>query len=89
MNIGWLDNEEACLARIEQSASEGRCIAWIRNSIDDAVRIYRQLLARGAIPAEKISLFHSRFAFMTVSELRRKPYRTSARTTARSGRVGC
>ena len=63
VNIGWLDNEEACLARIEQSASEGRCIAWIRNSIDDAVRIYRQLLARGAIPAEKISLFHSRFAF--------------------------
>ncbi|PXI13230.1 CRISPR-associated helicase Cas3' [Klebsiella pneumoniae] len=63
VNIGWLNNEEACLARIEQSASEGRCIAWIRNSIDDAVRIYRQLLARGAIPAEKISLFHSRFAF--------------------------
>ena len=53
VNIGWLNNEEACLARIEQSASEGRCIAWIRNSIDDAVRIYRQLLARGAIPAEK------------------------------------
>ncbi|EPT4466825.1 CRISPR-associated helicase Cas3' [Klebsiella aerogenes] len=82
VDIGWLDNEEACLARIEQSASEGRCIAWIRNSIDDAVRIYRQLLARGVIPAEKISLFHSRFAFYDRQ-------RIETETLSQFGKRGC
>ncbi len=37
--------------------------AWIRNSVDDAIKVYRQLLARGVISASSLSLFHSRFAF--------------------------
>ncbi len=40
-----------------------QCIAWIRNSVDDAIKVHRQLLARGVIPASSLSLFHSRFAF--------------------------
>ncbi|VED47244.1 helicase Cas3 [Raoultella terrigena] len=63
VDIGWLHCEQSCLDHIEKAASRGKCITWIRNSVDDAIRIYRQLLARGVIPAENLSLFHSRFAF--------------------------
>lgn len=63
MSVGWLHSEQECIARIESAVSQGKCIAWIRNSVDDAIKVYRQLLARGVIPASSLSLFHSRFAF--------------------------
>lgn len=63
VGVSWLYSEIDCIERIEQAVRQGRCVAWIRNSVDDAIRIYRQLLARGMIPADNLSLFHSRFAF--------------------------
>lgn len=63
VNVVWLYSESDCIERIEQAVRQGQCVVWIRNSVDDAIRIYRQLLARSAIPAEDLALFHSRFAF--------------------------
>lgn len=63
VNVGWLDSEQACIERIEQSVRNGKCIAWIRNSVDDAIRIYRQLFSRGIVSPENLTLFHSRFVF--------------------------
>ncbi|SQJ38278.1 helicase [Salmonella enterica] len=42
---------------------KGNCIAWIRNSVDDAIRIYRQLQLSKVVATENLLLFHSRFAF--------------------------
>lgn len=36
---------------------------WIRNSVDDAIRIYRQLQLSKVVVTENLLLFHSRFAF--------------------------
>lgn len=63
VKVGWLDSEEICIARIHEAVNNGKCIAWIRNSVDDAIRIYRQLLAHRTVLPENILLFHSRFAF--------------------------
>ncbi|HAT7513060.1 TPA: CRISPR-associated helicase Cas3' [Kluyvera ascorbata] len=63
VNVGWIHNEQACIERIGQAVLHGRCIAWIRNSVDDAVRIYRQLVSQGVVSPENLTLFHSRFAF--------------------------
>lgn len=63
VSVGWLHSEQECIARIESAVSQGKCIARIRNSVDDAIKVHRQLLARGVIPASSLSLFHSRFAF--------------------------
>lgn len=63
VGIRWLHDESACLAQVEQAVRAGKCIAWIRNSVDDAINMYRQLLARGVVPAQDLLLFHSRFAF--------------------------
>ncbi|EKK5266964.1 CRISPR-associated helicase Cas3' [Cronobacter dublinensis] len=64
VGIGWMADEAACLDKIERVAREGGCIGWIRNSVDDAVNSYRELIRRGNIPEENIILFHSRFAFI-------------------------
>ncbi len=64
VSIGWMEEEAACLNKIEKVAAEGGCIGWIRNSVDDAVRSYRELIRSGNIPEENIILFHSRFAFI-------------------------
>lgn len=63
VKVNWTHGEQECLERIEQAIGQGKCIAWIRNSVDDAIRIYRQLLTRGVVPSESLLLFHSRFAF--------------------------
>lgn len=63
VGVSWLYSEPDCIERIEQAVSQGKCVAWIRNSVDDAIRIYRQLFSRAVIPAKNLSLFHSRFAF--------------------------
>lgn len=63
VNVGWIHNEQDCIERIGQAVLHGRCIAWIRNSVDDAVRIYRLLVSQGIVAPEDLTLFHSRFAF--------------------------
>lgn len=63
VKVGWLCSEQSCIERIEQAVRNGRCIAWIRNSVDDAISIYRQLIFRGVVLPENLTLFHSRFSF--------------------------
>lgn len=63
VHVGWLNSEQMCIERIEHAVLNGRCIAWIRNSVDDAIHIYRQLSYRGIVSPENLTLFHSRFAF--------------------------
>lgn len=64
VNIAWLHDELACIAHIETAVSEGRCIAWIRNSVDDAIHAFHQLLANPRVVTDNLILFHSRFAFL-------------------------
>ncbi len=43
------------------SVEAGECVAWVRNTVDDAIRAYEQLCQRHPDP-ERCLLFHSRFA---------------------------
>lgn len=63
VSVGWMEDEEACLAAIQKAVEQGQCVAWIRNSVDDAIKSYRALRDAVPIPEEDILLFHSRFAF--------------------------
>lgn len=51
-------DQDAALARIRAAAEAGGCIAWIRNSVDDAVEGAAALRAACLDP----DLFHARFA---------------------------
>ncbi|WMY75230.1 CRISPR-associated helicase Cas3' [Buttiauxella selenatireducens] len=64
VGVAWLTQAEQAVELIEQAVNDGQCICWIRNTVDEAVEVYRQLNERGNIPAENLLLFHSRFAFV-------------------------
>jgi len=67
--VTWLAEIPQAIELIESSAGEGQCLCWIRNTVDDATEVYRQLLHRGNIPPENLLLFHSRFAFTDRMEI--------------------
>ena len=54
--LGSLDE---VIAKIHQAADEGLCVCWIRNTVKAAWQSYQDLLDSG-IPADRLSLFHSR-----------------------------
>ncbi|GAB2883166.1 CRISPR-associated helicase/endonuclease Cas3 [Microvirgula curvata] len=58
--VQLFDNKAAVLDLIAEEAAAGRCVCWIRNTVDDARQGFAALQAR--LPAENLHLFHSRFA---------------------------
>ncbi|XKE45304.1 CRISPR-associated helicase Cas3' [Halomonas organivorans] len=61
--IDWLASEEQALDSVMASVEAGECVAWVRNTVDDAIRAYEQLCQRHPDP-ERCLLFHSRFAMV-------------------------
>ncbi len=60
VNIQTLTAEEEADALILRWTGEGKAVCWIRNTVEDARRAYTRL--RGSIDADRLRLFHSRFA---------------------------
>lgn len=61
VGIDWLTTEDQALDTVMAAVEAGECVAWVRNTVDDAIRAYEQLRARHPDP-ERCLLFHSRFA---------------------------
>lgn len=61
--INWLTERQQGIEIIKQAVSAGRCIAWVINSVDDAIAVYQQLRQVDWLPPQDLLLFHSRFAF--------------------------
>ena len=55
----YLSTRDEVVEKIRQALAEGRCVAWIRNTVADALEAY-QLFAPH-VPPEKLLLFHARF----------------------------
>ncbi|KAA3605190.1 MAG: CRISPR-associated helicase Cas3' [Planctomycetota bacterium] len=60
VEVERFDLEDDVVARIVATAEEGRCVAWIRNTVDDAMEAWQMLRAR--LGADRVILFHARFA---------------------------
>ncbi|CBL44341.1 predicted CRISPR-associated helicase Cas3 [gamma proteobacterium HdN1] len=52
--------EEDAVALIVEQARIGRCVCWIRNTVDDARSAHR--LLSDSVPEANLTLFHSRYA---------------------------
>jgi len=63
VDIDWLTSEEQALETVMAAVEAGECVAWVRNTVDDAIRAYEQLCQRHPDP-ERCLLFHSRFAMV-------------------------
>ncbi|RUR93944.1 CRISPR-associated helicase/endonuclease Cas3 [Pectobacterium versatile] len=62
VKISWLTERVQGIERVQAAVAAGQSICWIRNTVDDAIAVYRQLIEAG-IAEENMLLFHSRFAF--------------------------
>ncbi|TCV88374.1 MULTISPECIES: CRISPR-associated helicase Cas3' [Methylomonas] len=63
VNVQRLNGEDLVLAKVRKAAEQGQCVCWIRNTVKSAWQAYQNLLNSG-IQAERLSLFHSRFAMI-------------------------
>ena len=59
VQVHALHDETAALEMIIEQARSGQCIAWIRNTVEDARRAHRLLSEH--LPSEHLQLFHSRY----------------------------
>lgn len=60
VRVQMLYREEDVMTLIVDQVNQGHCIAWIRNTVDDARRAFQALMQR--VPKEHLLLFHSRYA---------------------------
>lgn len=60
VQVRMLCEEAAVLALLVERARAGQCIAWIRNTVEDARRAHRLLME--LLPEDSLLLFHSRYA---------------------------
>ncbi|MGS2744872.1 CRISPR-associated helicase Cas3' [Halomonas sp. LS-001] len=63
VEVDWLTEEEQAIDTVMESVDAGECIAWVRNTVDDAIRAFETIAARHPQP-ERCLLFHSRFAMI-------------------------
>lgn len=60
VQLRYLSDQQQLYADIIAALEQGQCVGWIRNSVSDAMAAYAHLAQH--VPAEKITLFHARFA---------------------------
>ena len=61
--VMWLADEQTALDVVMAAVERGESVAWVRNTVDDAIRAYE--VVRGAHPdPERCTLFHARYAMI-------------------------
>lgn len=58
--VRYLCDRREVIAGIVAALRQGQCVAWIRNTVGDALQAHAEMA--GQWPAERITLFHARFA---------------------------
>jgi CRISPR-associated endonuclease/helicase Cas3 len=64
VTVQWLTELDSARELIHRAVENGQCVCWIRNTVDEATDVYRQLRDSGLILPQNLLLFHSRFAFV-------------------------
>jgi CRISPR-associated endonuclease/helicase Cas3 len=60
VQVHYEADDEKVFSHIYAALQQGQCVGWIRNTVADAMDAYERISQ--TIPAEKITLFHARFA---------------------------
>jgi len=62
ITFSFIHTFDDAISTICTSYTKGRCICWIRNTVDDAIDAYTAV--KHALPDAHIILFHARYAFV-------------------------
>ncbi|MCK9169539.1 MAG: CRISPR-associated helicase Cas3' [Treponema sp.] len=68
VSVSFFHENNDVLDFITKSAASGKCICWIRNTVNDVRQSYCELIHAG-IPENTITVFHSRYAMIDRSRI--------------------
>lgn len=60
LTVRYVCDEAQIVAAVEAALASGKCVCWMRNTVADALAAYTKF--QGRLPADKLTLFHARFA---------------------------
>ncbi|MFZ5584670.1 MAG: CRISPR-associated helicase Cas3' [Thermodesulfobacteriota bacterium] len=90
LRVSLVHDEAAIRERLAQAARAGGCACWIRNTVGDAMRAYRDLLAEPGLGPGRVELFHARFAMgdrLAIEDRVLDAFGPHSRPSHRAGRV--
>ena len=58
--LRYASERQVVVAMIDAALAQGRCVCWMRNTVADALDAFEEM--RGRLGADRITLFHARFA---------------------------
>ena len=82
--VRFLRSSDEALSEVEQAASTGKAVLYIRNTVDDALEAHASLTARGL----DAHLFHARFALVDRLAIERWVVERFGKCSAPAGRAG-
>lgn len=89
VRVSFLSSVTQCLEKVLSAVSSGQCVVWVRNSVDDAIEAFCQLL--NSLPSpEQCLLFHSRFVLNDRKNIEMEVLKTFGKNgdqTLRAGKV--
>lgn len=85
--VQFVHQFDQALEGVLEAARAGRCVAWIRNTVDDAVAAYRQVRASLREP-DKAHLFHARFAMADRQRIESEALQRFGKASTASERAG-
>jgi len=88
LEIQFLHDEDQVQDWIQKRANQGRCVAWIRNTVNDAIGAWQHLSAK--LGADRVTLFHARFAMSDRLDIEREvlsAFGWKSTADTRAGRV--
>lgn len=60
VKVKFLHSEDSCVTKVLKAAKDGKCVVWIRNTVDDTLVAQQKITAQLSNPNDCL-LFHSRF----------------------------
>lgn len=60
--VKLVDDKSLVIKEIEDAANSGACVCWVRNTVADAIEAFEELTRNTSLQADRIMLFHARFA---------------------------
>lgn len=87
VQIDFLHTEKDCVDKIVSAATDGQCVVWIRNTVDDVLNAYYNVSSKLDSP-ESCILFHSRFTLMDRKRIETKVLEIFGKDSNRKMRAG-
>lgn len=86
VHVRYVSDRGVVVQGIVQALAAGHCVAWIRNTVADALEAQVEMAALW--PADRITLFHARFALGDRLEIERRVLEQFGRDSTPEQRIG-